>query len=132
MSFDAESRSTVDRLRRANPLPEGTFSVGMGLVANGIGAYAFTALAARGLGHEAFSPLAVMWTAVFLAAPGLFLPLEQEVSRTVAARRARGEGASAVVRQAAVIGGALLAVVVVGTLVSLPFTYDLFFDEQVL
>lgn len=120
------------RLRRANPLPEGTFSVGVGLVVNGVGAYAFTALAARGLGADAFSPLAVMWTAVFLAAPGLFLPLEQEVSRTVAARRARGEGASAVVRQAAMIGAGLLGVVLAATLASLPFTYDLFFDEQAL
>ncbi len=118
------------RIRRANPLPEGTFSVGVGLVANGIGAYAFTALAARGLGDEPFSPLAVMWTAVFLAAPGLFLPLEQEVSRTVAARRARAEGASAVVRQAGLIGAGLLALVVAATVISLPFSYDLFFDEQ--
>lgn len=133
---DLADRSVGDgigaRLRRANPLPEGTFSVGVGLVANGIGAYAFTALAARGLGDEAFSPLAVMWTAVFLAAPGLFLPLEQEVSRTVAARRARGEGASAVVRQAALIGSGLLGLVLALTLGLLPFTFDLFFDEQVL
>jgi O-antigen/teichoic acid export membrane protein len=132
MSPDVAHRSLVDRLRRSNPLPEGTFSVGVGLIANGIGAYAFTVLAARGLGDEAFSPLAVLWAAVFLAAPGFFLPLEQEVSRTVAARKARGEGASAVVRQAAIIGAGLLVVVVAATLVALPLVYDLFFDEQVL
>jgi O-antigen/teichoic acid export membrane protein len=129
-----------ERLRRANPLPEGTFSVGVGLVLNGLGAYAFTVLAARGLdralgevrGQEEFSSLAVLWAAVFLVAPGLFLPVEQEVSRTVAARRARGEGSSAVVRQAALLGFGLLGLVVVGTVASLPWTYDLFFDEQAL
>lgn len=127
-----------ERIRRANPLPEGTFSVGVGLVLNGIGAYAFTMLAARGLdralgeaaGQDEFSSLAVLWAAVFLAAPGLFLPVEQEVSRTVAARRARGEGASGVVRQSALLGTGLLALVIAGTVVSLPWTFDLFFDEQ--
>lgn len=132
MSADLAHGSILDRVRRSNPLPEGTFSVGVGLIANGVGAYAFTVLAARGLGQERFSALAVLWAAVFLAAPGLFLPLEQEVSRTVAARRARGEGASAVVRQAGIIGAILLVVVVAGTLAALPAVYDLFFDEQVL
>jgi O-antigen/teichoic acid export membrane protein len=131
MSADVVGRSPLgERLRRANPLPEGTFSVGVGLLANGIGAYAFTVLAARGLGEEEFSSLAVLWAAVFLAAPGLFLPVEQEVSRTVAARRARGEGASLVVRQAALLGAALFTLVAVATVVSLRWTYDLFFDEQ--
>lgn len=132
MSTDAPAGSLLERVRRVNPLPEGTFSVGVGLLANGIGAYAFTVLAARGLGEERFSALAVLWAAVFLAAPGLFLPVEQEVSRTVAARRARGEGASAVIRQAAVLGGALLVVVSVATLAATPWIYDLFFDEQAL
>jgi O-antigen/teichoic acid export membrane protein len=132
MSADVAGLSLAERLRRSNPLPEGTFSVGVGLVANGIGAYAFTMLAARGLGEEEFSSLAVLWAAVFLAAPGLFLPFEQEVSRTVAARRARGEGASAVVRQAATLGALLLGAVGAATLVASPWIYDLFFDEQVL
>lgn len=141
MSADVVGRSPLgERLRRANPLPEGTFSVGVGLLLNGIGAYAFTVLAARGLeralgegaGQEEFSSLAVLWAAVFLAAPGLFLPVEQEVSRTVAARRARGEGSSRVVGQAAMLGAGLFGLVAVATLASLPWTYDLFFDEQAL
>jgi O-antigen/teichoic acid export membrane protein len=132
MSADSSGNSLGERVRRSNPLPEGTFSVGIGLLANGVGAYAFTVLAARGLGEEEFSSLAVLWAAVFLAAPGLFLPFEQEVSRTVAARRARGEGASAVVRQAATLGVALLGLVCAVTVVTLPWIYDLFFDEQAL
>jgi O-antigen/teichoic acid export membrane protein len=132
MSADSSGSSLGERVRRSNPLPEGTFSVGVGLLANGVGAYVFTVLAARGLGEEEFSSLAVLWAAVFLAAPGLFLPFEQEVSRTVAARRARGEGASAVVRQAATLGVALLGLVCVVTVATLPWIYDLFFDEQAL
>lgn len=132
MSTDASADSLSERVRRSNPLPEGTFSVGVGLLVNGIGAYVFTVLAARGLGEEEFSSLAVLWAAVFLAAPGLFLPVEQEVSRTVAARRARGEGASGVIRQAGLIGAGLAGIVVVATLVSIGWVYDLFFDSQAL
>jgi O-antigen/teichoic acid export membrane protein len=133
LSADTAGRSSLGaRLRRANPLPEGTFSVGVGLLVNGIGAYAFTVLAARGLGEEEFSSLAVLWAAVFLAAPGLFLPVEQEVSRTVASRRARGEGSSGVVRQAALLGLGLFLLVAIATMASLGWTYDLFFDEQAL
>ena len=132
MSADVASVPLAERFRRSNPLPEGTLSVGVGLLANGIGAYVFTVLAARSLGEEQFSSLAVLWAVAFLAAPGLFLPFEQEVSRTVAGRRARNEGSSGVVRQAAMLGAGLLGVVVVITLLAEPWIYDLFFDEQAL
>lgn len=118
------------RVRRSNPLPEGTLSVGLGLLVNGIGAYLFIALAGRTLNEQEFNALAVVWTMTFLVAPGLFLPLEQEVSRTVAGRRARHEGASAVVRQAAMLGAGLLGLVWLLVIATLPWFYDLFFDEQ--
>ena len=118
------------RLRAANPLPQGTASVGIGLVANGIGAYLFLSLAGRSLGPEAFTPLSVMWALTFAAAPGLFLPLEQEVSRAVASRRARHVGAGPVVRQAVAIGAVLLVAVLVLTLVTLPWSRSALFDDQ--
>ncbi|QGG95862.1 lipopolysaccharide biosynthesis protein [Actinomarinicola tropica] len=120
----------IARARAANPLPEGTVSVGVGLLLNGIGAYAFLALAGRGLGASGFAPLSVMWAVTFFAAPGVFLPIEQEVSRAVASRRARGVGAAPVVRHAALIGLAILAAVIVVSLGSLPWSYDALFDEQ--
>ena len=120
----------VGRIRTANPLPVGTFSVAVGLLANGIGAYAFLSLAGRGLGPDAFAPLSVLWALSFFAAPGLFLPLEQEVSRAVASRRAREVGAAPVVRHAAIIGAGLLGGVVLLTVASLPISFDALFDEQ--
>lgn len=124
------SSTLTARLRAANPLPAGTFSVGVGLLVNGIGAYAFLALAGRGLGASAFAPLSVMWAVTFFAAPGVFLPLEQEVSRAVASRRARDVGAAPVVRHAALVGLVILLAVVVVTAASLPWSYDALFDEQ--
>lgn len=120
----------VGRIQAANPLPAGTFSIGVGLLVNGLGAYAFLTLAGRGLGKSAFAPLSVMWALSFFAAPGLFLPLEQEVSRAVASRRARHLGAAPVLRHAALIGGGLLVVVVVLSIVTLPLSFEALFDEQ--
>ena len=120
----------VGRIQAANPLPAGTFSIGVGLLINGLGAYAFLTLAGRGLGKAAFAPLSVMWALSFFAAPGLFLPLEQEVSRAVASRRARHLGAAPVLRHAALIGGGLLVVVVVLSIVTLPLSFEALFDEQ--
>lgn len=130
---DAATRpSFVRRVQAANPLPVGTASVAVGLVVNGIGLYVFLALAGRELGPTAMAPLSVMWAITFFAAPGLFMPLEQELSRAVASRRARDLGAGPVVRHAAWVGAVLLAIVVALTLGLLPVTFDHLWDEQVL
>jgi len=124
--------TTVARVRAANPLPEGTVSVGAGLLVSGVGAYVFLATAARALGPAEFAPLSVLWAVAFLAAPGLFMPLEQEVGRAVASRRARGEGALPAVRHAAAIGGGLLALVLAATVIAGPTLLDRLLSDQVL
>ena len=92
----------VEATRRA--LPEGTFVVGAGLVIAGITAYAFQILSFRALSKADYAALNALWVFVFVLAPGFFLPLEQEVGRAVADRRARDVGGGPVVRRAAVLG----------------------------
>ena len=77
------------------PVPEGTWAVGCGLIISGITAYAFQILSFRGLSKTDYAALNGLWIFVFVVAPGFFLPLEQEVSRAVADRRANGVGGSA-------------------------------------
>ena len=122
----------VARLGERNPLPDGTLTVGAGLVVNGIMSYAFLGIAGRTLGTEAFEPLSVWWALIYLIGPGFFLPLEQEVSRALANRWARGLGVGTLVRQAGQLGAGLTAVLVVATLVSAPVLLDHLFDDQVL
>src|SRR5438067_1257657 len=86
------------------PVPEGTFAVGAGLVVSGITTYGFQILAFRGLSKPDYGALNALWVFVFVLAPGIFLPLEQEVGRAVAARRAHGLGGGPVVRRAGVLG----------------------------
>lgn len=80
----------------------------------GIAALAYLSLTAKVLSDDANVAVLAIWTVMFFAGPGLFLPLEQEVSRAVASRRARGIGVGPVVRQAAMLGAGLTGIVIIG------------------
>ncbi|MFI5047405.1 MAG: lipopolysaccharide biosynthesis protein [Acidimicrobiia bacterium] len=117
------------------PVPEGTWAVGAGLIISGITAYMFQILSFRGLSKTDYAALNGLWIFVFVIAPGFFLPLEQEVSRAVADRRARGIGGGPVVRKAAIAGVALTSSLIVLTLVCaalFPLTDRLFHGQTVL
>jgi O-antigen/teichoic acid export membrane protein len=107
----------VQRLKSAAqrlPVPEGTWAVGAGLLIAGFTAYGFQVLAAKRLSDEDYAALNVLWAIVFVVTPGLYQPLEQEVSRALAARRAQGLGGGPLVKRAALLGG-ILALVVAAT-----------------
>jgi O-antigen/teichoic acid export membrane protein len=95
-----------------NPLPEGTLSVGAGLVISGLSAYAFLTVAARALGKDDFVPVSQLWFATFILAPGFFLPVEQELGRALAHRRALRQGGLPVAKRAGAL--ALILVCVIG------------------
>lgn len=79
----------------------------------GLTTYGYLAVSARSVGAARYAPLSALWAMVLIGGPGLFFPLEQEVARAVAARRARGEGVGPVVRRAAVLGALVATAVVV-------------------
>lgn len=97
----------IERIR--GPLPHGTFAVGAGLVVAGLTAYGFLVVSARALGPERYAALSVLWVIVYTAGPGLFVPLEQEVGRALAARRSRGLGGAPVLRRVGLLGAGLVA-----------------------
>src|SRR4051794_36597467 len=98
------ARQRAQALIAALPLPDGTLAVGVGLVVSGITTYLFQILAFRGLSKPDYGALNALWVFVFVLAPGIFLPVEQEVGRALAARRAHGIGGAPVIRRAGVIG----------------------------
>jgi O-antigen/teichoic acid export membrane protein len=101
---------------RKLPVPEGTYAVGLGLIVSGITAYGFQILAFRGLTKTDYAALNGLWILLFVVSPGFFLPLEQEVGRAVADRRARGIGGGPVIRKAAWASAALTVGLVVFTI----------------
>jgi O-antigen/teichoic acid export membrane protein len=105
------------RLAARAPVPEGTFAVGAGLVIAGLATYAFQILAFRNLNKLDYGALNTLWVVVFVLAPGIFLPLEQEVGRAMAARRVHGIGGAPIVRRAATLGGAFAGLMTVAVIV---------------
>jgi O-antigen/teichoic acid export membrane protein len=122
----------LEAAKRRNPLPTGTAAVGAGLIVAGLSAYGFLFVADKALSKTEYSPLGALWSLVFLAGPGLFLPLEQEISRALAERRARGAGGFPVVRMAATLGVGLGLGVLVLLIVTAPWTVEHLFDGQIL
>jgi len=122
----------LEAARRRNPLPSGTAAVGVGLIVAGLSAYGFLFVANIALSDAEYSPLGALWSLVFLAGPGLFLPFEQEISRALAERRARRLGGAPVVRRAGTLGVGLLLGVLVVLILSARWIVDHLFDGQIL
>jgi O-antigen/teichoic acid export membrane protein len=113
----AERTSRLVGAVRKLPVPEGTYAIGAGLIIVGLAAYGFQILAAHQLSKSSFAALNGLWAIVFVVAPGLFQPIEQEVARALAHRRAQGIGGGPLVKRAAVLGGILAAVVAIFSLI---------------
>jgi len=122
------SRHLLDRANQRNPLPEGTLAVGAGLIISGIAIYGFLSIAKHALGEDQFAPLSLLWFITFILAPGFFLPVEQEVGRALAHRRALGEGGLPVVRKAAVLTVCLLVAITLVMVVVSPILVHQLFD----
>src|SRR6266702_1736895 len=99
--------------RALDMLPPGTLAVGAGLLVLGAGYYTHLAVAGHSLPATGMAALSVLWSIVFLLGLGVFLPIEQELIRLVAARMTVGEGIAPVVRRACAQAAVLLAVILV-------------------
>jgi O-antigen/teichoic acid export membrane protein len=107
--------------------------VGVGLLVSGVAAYAFLVVADHALrveGPDNVAPLTAIWAMVFFLGPGVFLPLEQEVSRATAGRRVQGRGIGPLVHRAGALGGALALVVAAACVVAAPWMVDTMFHGQ--
>lgn len=98
-------------------LPTGTLLVGAGISLLGIAAYVQLAVAGHDLPELDMASLAVLWSIVFAVAPGLFLPLEQELTRLVADRHAIGNPIRPVLMKGVtLVGGAAALFMIIALL----------------
>ena len=123
-----KSASTGDQKQGA--IPEGTFSIGIGLLIAGVTIYIFFKIGQQALGQEEFKPLVSLWFVMFAIAPGFFLPVEQELSRAIAHRRALGQGTTPVVKKVALLCAAIVVFLVALILVLSPVINDNLFEGQ--
>ena len=108
-------------------VPEGTFAVGGGLIITAITTYVFLIVANLALPNRPYAAFNAFWGFMFVAGPGLFLPLEQEVGRALAHRRAQNLGGGPLVTRAARLGALMTGVMVVVALAASPLYVDALF-----
>ncbi|HUG08092.1 MAG TPA: hypothetical protein VMP13_04260 [Acidimicrobiia bacterium] len=110
--------------RRGFRAPGTTFMVAGGLI-GAVGAYVFQVYGTRNLDPDAFAPVSVLWTAFFILATILLVPVEQYVTREVASGRKALptdlEPAFVMAGVGALVGGVFVAVTL----------EDLFFGDRV-
>ncbi|SNR73867.1 Membrane protein involved in the export of O-antigen and teichoic acid [Blastococcus mobilis] len=110
--------SRLVHLWRSVPLLGQLGPVAVGLMVLGLGSFAYLTVTGRALGPTDFAPVATLWVLFNGAGLALFQPIEQEVSRATAARRAVGQGAGPVLLKAVVYGMTVTAVFAVLALVT--------------
>lgn len=115
--------------RAGSAIPEGAITIAVGLIIAGIATYAFFRVGASALGgDEAFAPIAAMWFAMFALAPGFFLPIEQELGRALAHRRALGQGGRSVVIKVGVLTLIVSTIVVAVLAIASPWVTGSYFS----
>lgn len=120
--------SLRERLAARNPFPPGAGIVGVWQVVTGLAAYGFLTISGNVLGATRYGALSAMWALAFLAGPGFFLPLEQEISRVIAARKARGVGDAPFVARASLAGAVVAGALALLALVAGPWLIDNIFN----
>lgn len=116
------------RLRKlAKAVPPGTHLLLIGTLILGAASYAQISIAGHALSGSPKQAVSELWSLVMTLSLGLFFPIEQELTRVVAARAVRGEGARPVLRRAGLLTGSLLAVICGGIALSAGPLADTFF-----
>ncbi len=115
-------------------VPEGTYAVGAGLMVAAATAYGFQIIADRQLDENGYNALNSLWVLVFVVAPGFFQPIEQEVARALAHRRAQGLGGGPLVHKAGRLGALLAVAVAITAIVAAPLWMieNYFHDEPIM
>lgn len=113
-TIDKESSSKA-------PLPEGTIPVAIGLFIAGVTAYAFFKVGQLALGKEDFKPIVALWFMTFALVPGFLLPVEQELGRALAHRRALDHGGKPVVQKMLPLAGGLTTILVLVSCLASPW-----------
>ncbi|MEY9962291.1 O-antigen/teichoic acid export membrane protein [Streptacidiphilus sp. MAP12-16] len=92
-------------------IPPGTHLVIGGTMILGAASYIQISIAGHALTGDPQKAVSELWSLVMTLSLGLFFPVEQELTRVVAARVVRGEGVAPVLRRAAVLTAGLLALI---------------------
>jgi O-antigen/teichoic acid export membrane protein len=122
---------TMTLTRRVSAaLPQGTALVGGGTAVMGLASYVHLSAANHALNadSDATAAFSLLWTMVFSIGIGLFFPVEQEITRVVAARKVAGDGARPALVRGAMLSGSILCATLVPMAIFARPLADLLFD----
>nr|HMS25108.1 hypothetical protein [Acidimicrobiia bacterium] len=111
-------------------IPPGTFAIAAGMIVGALTGYIVVILVNRAVGDRAYAGFGAFWSLIFVVGPGLFLPLEQEISRAISHRAAHKDGSQPIIRIAALmaLSIALIVACIVAAL-SPVFVHHVFHDN---
>ncbi|UDY35564.1 lipopolysaccharide biosynthesis protein [Dermatobacter hominis] len=109
----------------------GRSSLTFGLLLDGVASYVFLSAAGRDLGPDKFAIVSVLWVVLFLVGNGLFIPVEQELSRSIAARAARGSGWNSLVHRVTLASATVLVVALLAGVVARDHIADSLFRGDI-
>ncbi|WP_411101530.1 lipopolysaccharide biosynthesis protein [Streptomyces sp. cmx-4-9] len=124
----AVKRSPLAKL--ADTLPPGTLLVIGGTVVLGAASYVHLMAAGHSLDTDAMASLSVLWTVLMSVGIGLFFPVEQELTRIVAAHRVGGRGVAGVLRRVTVLTAAMSGLLMAAMAAAARPLADTFFDGR--
>lgn len=130
----SDAAATVKRsplARLSDTLPPGTLLVIGGTVVLGAASYVHLMAAGHSLDTDGMASLSVLWTILMSVGIGLFFPVEQELTRIVAAHRVGGHGVSGVLRRVTVLTVAMAGLLLAGMAIAARPLADTFFYGRV-
>ncbi len=93
-----QDESVPSGLKFFESIPKGTFAIGSGMIVGALTGYIVVILVNHAVGDRAYAGFGAFWSLIFVVGPGLFLPLEQEISRAVSHRAAQNDGSGPIIR----------------------------------
>lgn len=94
-------------------LPVGTVPIAMGMAVGAFTGYVVVIIVNHAVTGPGYAGFGTFWSLIFVVGPGLFFPLEQEISRAISHRTARNDGSLPIVRMASVMAISLALIVAV-------------------
>jgi len=122
------AKITAGAVKVKEAVPGGAASVGLGIAIASIAAYVFVIITLNSLDTGAKAAFSAFWAVIFVVGPGFFLPMEQEVGRAIAYRRAQGDGSRPLVAKAFKLGAVLTASLIVVAVALSPFLSKEIYD----
>lgn len=124
-------RLTAVATKAKEAVPEGAGSVGVGIIVSALTAYVFVIITLNSLDTGPKAAFSAFWAVIFVVGPGFFLPIEQEVGRAIAHRRAQGMGSRPLVVKAFTLGVVITVVLIVLAIALAPLLgHEIYRNDQ--